>query len=47
LPKELDEKVARLHIAKLGISLDVLTQEQAKYMDVPIDGPYKSDRYRY
>ncbi|MEI6217947.1 MAG: adenosylhomocysteinase [bacterium] len=47
LPKELDEKVARLHIAKLGITLDVLTQEQAKYMDVPIEGPYKSDRYRY
>jgi len=47
LPKDLDEKVARLHIAKLGISLDVLTPEQAKYMDVPIDGPYKSDRYRY
>ncbi|MEI6971427.1 MAG: adenosylhomocysteinase [bacterium] len=47
LPKELDERVARLHLDKLGIKLEVLTPEQAKYLDVDPAGPYKSDRYRY
>lgn len=47
LPKHLDEKVARLHLAKVGAALDILTQEQADYIGVTIDGPYKSDMYRY
>jgi adenosylhomocysteinase len=47
LPKHLDEKVARLHLAKIGVELDKLTPEQAKYIDVPIEGPYKPDYYRY
>ena len=47
LPKHLDEKVARLHLAKIGVELDVLTDEQAKYIDVPVQGPFKSDMYRY
>jgi adenosylhomocysteinase len=47
LPKKLDEKVARLHLAKVGAKLEVLTKEQADYMGVPMDGPYKSDHYRY
>lgn len=47
LPKHLDEKVARLHLAKLGAHLTVLTPEQAAYIDVPIEGPYKADHYRY
>ena len=47
LPKELDEEVARLHFEKLGVELTVLTPEQAAYIDVPIQGPYKSDTYRY
>lgn len=47
LPKHLDEKVARLHLAKVGVELDELTPEQAEYIDVPIEGPYKSDLYRY
>ncbi|HEY8400666.1 MAG TPA: adenosylhomocysteinase [Cytophagaceae bacterium] len=47
LPKHLDEKVARLHLAKIGVELDVLTPEQAKYIGVSVDGPYKSDEYRY
>jgi adenosylhomocysteinase len=47
LPKELDEKVARLHLAKIGVELDVLSEEQAKYIDVKVEGPYKSDEYRY
>lgn len=47
LPKDLDERVARLHLAKLGIVLEELTPEQAEYLGVPITGPYKSDRYRY
>ena len=46
-PKHLDEKVARLHLAKIGVELEVLTQEQAEYINVPVDGPYKSDAYRY
>ncbi len=47
LPKHLDEKVARLHLGALGARLTELTPEQASYIDVPVDGPYKSDHYRY
>jgi adenosylhomocysteinase len=47
LPKHLDEKVARLHLAKISVELDVLTQEQADYIGVPVEGPFKSDEYRY
>ncbi|MGE3578716.1 MAG: adenosylhomocysteinase [Vicinamibacterales bacterium] len=47
LPKHLDEKVARLHLPKLGVKLTTLTPEQAKYIGVPVDGPYKADHYRY
>lgn len=47
LPKHLDEKVARLHLEKIGVELDTLTTEQAKYIGVTVDGPYKSDMYRY
>jgi len=47
LPKVLDEKVARLHLKKIGVELETLTDEQAKYIGVPITGPYKSDQYRY
>jgi adenosylhomocysteinase len=47
LPKHLDEKVARLHLEKLGVKLTKLTKQQADYIGVPVDGPYKSDQYRY
>ncbi len=47
LPKELDEEVARLHLDKLGVKLTRLTQEQAEYLGVPQDGPFKPDHYRY
>ena len=47
LPKRLDEEVARLHLDQLGVKLTTLTTEQAEYMSVPIDGPYKPDHYRY
>lgn len=47
LPKHLDEKVARLHLAKIGVELDTLTEEQAKYIGVTVDGPYKPEYYRY
>ena len=47
LPKHLDEKVARLHLAKLGVRLEDLTQDQADYISVPIKGPYKPEYYRY
>jgi len=47
LPKHLDEKVAKLHLAKIGVELDTLTPEQAKYIGVPVEGPYKPDYYRY
>jgi adenosylhomocysteinase len=47
LPKKLDEEVARLHLAKIGVKLTKLTQEQADYIGVPVEGPYKSDHYRY
>src|SRR6266545_4034080 len=47
LPKHLDEKVARLHLDALGVKLTELTKEQADYIGVPVEGPYKSDHYRY
>ncbi len=47
LPKHLDEKVARLHLAKIGVELDELTEDQASYIGVKVAGPYKSDAYRY
>jgi adenosylhomocysteinase len=47
LPKKLDEEVARLHLDKLGVRLTPLTTEQAKYIGVPVDGPYKPEHYRY
>ena len=47
LPKHLDEKVARLHLDRIGAKLTTLTQEQASYISVSIDGPYKPDNYRY
>ncbi len=47
LPKHLDEKVARLQLKTLNAQLTTLTQEQADYIGVPIEGPYKADHYRY
>ena len=47
LPKLLDEKVARFHLDKLGVKLTRLSEKQAKYLDIPIEGPYKADQYRY
>ena len=47
LPKHLDEKVAALHLAKLGVKLTKLSKDQADYIGVPVDGPYKPDHYRY
>ncbi len=47
LPKDLDEKVARLHLKKIGVELEELTDEQAEYIDVPKEGPYKPEHYRY
>ncbi|MDQ1468793.1 MAG: adenosylhomocysteinase [Bryobacterales bacterium] len=47
LPKKLDEEVARLHLEKIGVKLTTLTREQAEYIGVPVEGPYKPDHYRY
>lgn len=47
LPKHLDEKVAKLHLAKIGVEIDTLTSTQAEYLNVPVNGPYKPDHYRY
>jgi adenosylhomocysteinase len=47
LPKQLDEKVARLHLQKIGADLTELTKEQADYIGVPVEGPYKPEHYRY
>ncbi|MBX3662352.1 MAG: adenosylhomocysteinase [Burkholderiales bacterium] len=47
LPKHLDEKVARLHLKKLGVDLTVLNEKQADYLHIPVDGPYKPEHYRY
>ncbi|MBI3434428.1 MAG: adenosylhomocysteinase, partial [Proteobacteria bacterium] len=47
LPKHLDEKVARLHLDKIGVKLTKMTPKQAAYINIPATGPYKSDQYRY
>jgi adenosylhomocysteinase len=47
LPKHLDEEVARLHLAKVGAKLTQLTPDQADYIGVPVEGPFKADHYRY
>jgi adenosylhomocysteinase len=47
LPKHLDEKVARLHLAKIGVELEILNEEQAKYIGVSVEGPFKGEHYRY
>ena len=47
LPKELDEKVARLHIEKIGVKLTTLTKKQSDYLNIKVTGPYKPDAYRY
>jgi len=47
LPKHLDEKVARLHLKKIGVELDELSTEQSAYLNIPVEGPYKPDYYRY
>ena len=47
LPKKLDEEVARLHLEKIGVKLTVLTKDQAGYLGVSLDGPYKPEHYRY
>jgi adenosylhomocysteinase len=47
LPKHLDEEVARLHLDKINVQLEKLTTEQADYIGVPVEGPFKSDLYRY
>ena len=47
LPKKLDEEVARLHLEHLGVKLTELTKEQADYIGVPVEGPYKAEHYRY
>jgi adenosylhomocysteinase len=47
LPKKLDEEVARLHLEKIGVKLTTLSKKQAEYLSVPVEGPYKSEHYRY
>ena len=47
LPKKLDEEVARLHLEKIGVRLTTLSDKQAAYLGVPVEGPYKADSYRY
>jgi adenosylhomocysteinase len=47
LPKILDEEVARLHLAKIGVRLEKLTARQAEYLDISVNGPYKPEHYRY
>jgi adenosylhomocysteinase len=47
LPKSLDERVARLHLDKLGVKLTKLTAKQAEYLGISVDGPYKAENYRY
>ena len=47
LTKKLDEEVARLHLEKIGVHLTKLTQKQADYIGVPVEGPYKSEHYKY
>jgi adenosylhomocysteinase len=47
LPKKLDEEVARLHLEQIGVKLTTLSDEQAKYLGIPKEGPFKPDHYRY
>jgi adenosylhomocysteinase len=47
LPKHLDEKVARLHLAKIGVELETLSDDQANYIGVKVEGPFKAEHYRY
>ena len=47
LPKHLDEKVARLHLSKIGVELETLRGDQAEYIGVKVEGPYKPEYYRY
>ena len=47
LPKKLDEEVARLHLEQIGVKLTKMTKDQADYLGVPVEGPYKADHYRY
>ena len=47
LPKRPDEEVARLHLERIGVKLSKLTQKQADYIGVPVEGPYKAEHYRY
>ena len=47
LPKRLDEHVARLHLAALGVQLTQLTERQSDYLGIPVEGPYKPENYRY
>jgi len=47
LPKKLDEEVALLHLDKIGVKLSKLSEKQAEYLGIPIDGPFKSEHYRY
>ena len=47
LPKHLDEKVARLHLAKIGVELEELTSKQSEYLGIPKEGPFKPEHYRY
>jgi len=47
LPKHLDEKVASLHLEKIGVKLEKLSKSQAEYLGVSVSGPYKTDHYRY
>jgi adenosylhomocysteinase len=47
LPKHLDEKVAQLHLERIGVKLTKLTKEQADYIGVPVEGPFKAEHYRY
>jgi adenosylhomocysteinase len=47
LPKKLDEEVARLHLEKIGVKLTKLSQQQADYIGVPVEGPFKPEFYRY
>ena len=47
LPKHLDEEVARLHLSKIGANLTQMSKDQADYINVPVEGPYKNEEYRY
>ncbi|CAG0901735.1 unnamed protein product [Cyprideis torosa] len=47
MPKKLDEEVARLHLSHLGVKMTKLTPDQAEYLGVPVDGPYKPEHYKY